>query len=84
MQQEALYGKVLGLLLAGALSTQEVSTALGQKSISGQLYYIINKMREDGLVEWTIPDVPKSPKQKYKLTKRGLAFYTLVRKEGEK
>jgi len=84
LQQESLYGKVLGILLSRVLSTQEISAALGQKSISGQLYNIVNKMREDGLIEWTIPDIPKSPKQRYKLTKRGLAFYALVRKEGEK
>lgn len=81
LQQESLYGKVLGKLLQGALSTQEVSTALGQKSISGQLYTVINKLREDDLIKWTIPDKPKSSKQKYKLTKRGLAFYALVRKK---
>lgn len=80
LQQESLYGKVLGKLLQGALSTQEVSTALEQKSISGQLYTVINKLREDALIEWTIPDKPKSSKQQYKLTKRGLAFYALIKR----
>ena len=80
LQQESLYSKILGILLSGALSTQEVSTTLGQKSISGQLYSVINKLREDSLIEWTIPETPKSPNQKYKMTKKGLAFYMLVKK----
>lgn len=54
------------------------STSLGHKSISGQLTKVINKLREEELIEWTIPETPKSSKQKYKLTKRGLAFYVLI------
>jgi len=39
----------------------------------------ISKLQEYRLIEWTIKDKPNSPKQKFKLTKRGLAFYLLVR-----
>ena len=81
MQQESLYGRILGKFLKGPGPTQDVSKALGQKSISGALYVMMNKLREDELIEWTIPERPKSSKQKYKLTKKGLAFYLLLRKE---
>lgn len=82
LQQESLYGRILGKFLKGSGSTQDVSKALGQKSISGALYVMMNKLREDGLIEWTIPEKPKSSKQKYKLTKKGLAFYLITRKMG--
>ncbi|MBN2742441.1 MAG: putative DNA binding domain-containing protein [Marinilabiliaceae bacterium] len=80
LHQESLYSKVLSFLSTGTLSTQDISTVLGQKTISGQLYHIINKLREDGLIEWTIPDKPKSSKQRYQLTNKGLVFYTLLKK----
>jgi hypothetical protein len=41
-------------------STKELSTALSQKEISGQFYNIINKWREDGVIERTIPEKPKT------------------------
>ena len=78
MQQESIYGKILGLFFVRALSTRGVSIELGQKSISGQLYSVINKLRGDTLIEWTIPETPKSPNQKYKLTKKGLGFYIMA------
>ncbi|MDW7694043.1 hypothetical protein R9C00_04760 [Flammeovirgaceae bacterium SG7u.111] len=77
-----MYSKVLQVLESSAYSTQEISTAFGQKSISGQLYSVINKLRENGLIEWTIPSKPKSSKQKYRVTQKGKAFYQLV-KEGK-
>ena len=46
-------------------STKELLMALGQKEISGQLYSIVNKLKAQGLIEWTIPDRPKSSKQQY-------------------
>jgi ATP-dependent DNA helicase RecG len=60
-------------------STKELSTALSQKEISGQLYNIINKLREDGLIEWTIPEKPKSSKQQYRITQKGITFLKLLK-----
>ena len=64
------------------LSTKELSIKLGQKSISGHLKKVIAKLLEDKLIEWTIPDKPKSSRQKYRLTQKGRLFYKLVNKEG--
>ncbi|PZX10372.1 ATP-dependent DNA helicase RecG [Breznakibacter xylanolyticus] len=84
LQPESLYAALVLKLAENNLSKQGLADALGHKSISGQLKAVINKLLDDQLIEWTIPDIPNSSKQKYKLTKRGLAFYALVRKEGVK
>ena len=81
LQQESLYGKVLNLVQVKTLSTQAISTALGQKAISGQLYATINKLKEDGLLEWTIPNKPKSSKQQYRITQKGRRFLEKLEKD---
>ncbi len=81
LQHESLYGKVLRLVQVKTSSTKELSKALGQKSISGQLYTTINKLKEDGLIAWTIPNTPKSSKQQYKITKHGNVFIQLIDKK---
>ncbi len=78
LQHELLYGKVLRLIQVKTSSTQELSKALGQKSISGQLYTTINKLKKDGLIVWTIPNTPKSSKQKYKITQKGSVFLQML------
>ncbi len=78
LQHESLYGKVLRLIQVKTSSTQELSKALGQKSISGQLYTTINKLKKDGLIVWTIPNTPKSSKQKYKITQKGSVFLQML------
>ncbi len=55
---------------------QELQQELQQESL---FTLAISKLQEYRLIEWTIKDKPNSPKQKFKLTKRGLAFYLLVR-----
>jgi len=69
------------LVQVKTLSTQAISTALGQKAISGQLYATINKLKEDGLLEWTIPNKPKSSKQQYRITQKGRRFLEKLEKD---
>ena len=76
--QESLYGRILRLIQAQTASTQVLSTALEQKSISGSLYTTVKKLREDSLIEWTIPDKPKSSNQQYRITPRGTVFLKLL------
>lgn len=62
LQQErtnpTLYSKVLNIIAGTSLSRKEISIALKRPSISGQLNTIISALQQDGLIEWTIPEVP--------------------------
>jgi predicted transcriptional regulator len=60
-------------------ATKDIAVALGQKSVSGQLKKIIAKLLEQQLIEWTIPETPKSSKQQYKITKRGIVFLQIIK-----
>lgn len=80
-QQETLYSKILRLVSQKTSSTKELSVALEQKSISGQLKKVVAKLRKDELVEWTEPDSEQSSNQKYRITERGILFLTLLEKE---
>ena len=79
LQQETLFTKTLKIIKEKTSATKDIATALGQKSISGQLYQIINQLRELDLITWTIPQKPKSPKQQYKITDRGIAFLQILK-----
>lgn len=79
LQKQSLYSEVLQYLMVEALSRQEISNALGQKKVSGQLNKVIQKLLEQRLVERTIPDTPNHPSQKFRLTKRGIMFLELLK-----
>ena len=81
LKQESLFTLVISKLLDSPKSRKEISNKLGQKAISGRLNEVLTKLLQYLLIEWTIKDKPNSSKQKFKLTKRGLAFYVLVRKK---
>jgi ATP-dependent DNA helicase RecG len=82
LEQESLFSKILSKMLDKPKSRKEISRQLNQKSISGQLNEVLGKLYDRNLLEWTIPEKPNSSKQKFKLTKKGLAFYLLTRKKG--
>ena len=65
--------------MAKMSSTKELSTALSQKEFSGQLYNIVNKLREARLIEQTVPEKPKSSKQQYRITQKGITFLKLLK-----
>jgi len=83
LEQESLFTLVISKLLNAPKSRKEISIELGQKAISGRLNEVLTKLRECRLIEWTIKNKPNSSKQKFKLTKRGLAFYVLVKGGGK-
>lgn len=64
---------VLQQLVRGPMSKAELSRNLGQKRISGQLNKVIRTLLAHGTIDYTIPDKPQSPQQKYHLTEAGLA-----------
>ena len=73
-----MYSEVLRCLVQAPLSRQDISIALGQKKISGQLNKVVQKLIVDRLIERTIPDKPNHPSQKFKLTERGQVFLSLL------
>ena len=56
------------------LSSRDIATALGHKTLSGNLRAIIPHLRALELMEYTIPETPRSRQQKYRLTDKGHAL----------
>jgi len=78
LQQVTLYSKILRLVESKTASTKELSLALRQKSISGQLKKVLTKLLQDKLVEWTEQGSATSSKQRYQITQKGIAFLKLL------
>ena len=61
------------LLHSSPLSKAELSAKLGQKRVSGQLHEVIRQLMAKGVIEYTLPQKPRSRLQKYRLTAKGRA-----------
>ena len=79
LKKQSLYSEVVKCLITEAKSRQEISNALGQKKVSGQLNKVVQKLLEQRLIERTIPDTPNYPSQKFRLTKQGILFLELLK-----
>lgn len=79
LEHESMYTEVLKIITTKTTATKGIAIALGHKSISGALKKTIAKLQEHRLIEWTIPDKPKSSKQQYKITERGITFLQLLK-----
>ncbi len=62
---------VLQALRSGPLSKPDLLPRVGLKTLSGGLKKALDRLAEVGLVEFTIPEKPRSKKQKRRLTSRG-------------
>jgi len=80
-QPESLRDRVQYLLKDGPLGKSEISARLGQKEVSGQLNNVIRGLLTEEQIESTIPDKPNSRLQKYRLTKKGVAYLKRQRNE---
>lgn len=67
-----LESRVINLLVSdGPLSRSELSKKLGQKEVSDQLKKVFRDLMADGMIEYTLPEKPRSPRQQYRLTEKG-------------
>ena len=80
LNNPTMYSEVLYKILETPLSRKAISEAFGQKKISGQLEKVLSKLIEDKLIENTIQGNKNHPKQKLRITKRGVVFLELLKK----
>ncbi len=66
-----LKSRVLNLLADGPMSRSELSQQLGQKEVSGQLRKVFRELLTDEMIQYTLPEKPRSPQQQYRLTEKG-------------
>ncbi len=62
---------ILSLCATQPLSSAEIAALMGHKQLSGNLRKALPRLRESGLLAYTIPEKPNSRSQKYRLTAKG-------------
>jgi len=80
-QPESLDIRIIRMIEHKSMGKTQISRALGQKTVSGQLNKVIKILLFDKLIEYTIPNKPNSRLQKYRLAKKGADY--LKRDRGE-
>ena len=79
-----LKSRVLNLLADGPMSRSELSQQLGQKEVSGQLRKVFRELLTDEMIQYTLPEKPRSPQQQYRLTEKGeIALASLKSKKSD-
>ena len=66
---------IIAACFLAPLSSAEIATALGHKQLSGNLRKALPRLRDAGLLEYTIPESPNSRLQKYRLTENGKVLH---------
>ncbi len=69
--ESQLAAKVLLLLMKNDAGKAELASGLGHRTVSGELKKQIKNLLELDYIEMTIPEKPRSSKQKYRLTDKG-------------
>ena len=65
--QSEIASRLVVLLQGGALGKLEIAQRLGNSKRTRYLNGLVRRMLESGLIEYTIPEKPNSPLQKYRL-----------------
>ena len=76
-----LESRIINLLADGPMSRSELSKQLGQKEVSGQLKKVFRDLLADGMIEYTLPEKRRSPRQQYRLTEKGTAELANLKSE---
>ena len=63
--------RILIACLDAPQDTQELLALLGYESRTGNFKKALSRLMDSACLEMTIPDKPRSKKQKYRLTERG-------------
>jgi ATP-dependent DNA helicase RecG len=66
-----MQSKILCILKDGEFGKSAITEKLGHKVVSGELNKQVKNLIKAGLIEYTIPKKPSSPRQKYRLTSKG-------------
>ena len=61
----------MSILKDGDFSKSAIAEKIGHKVVSGELNKQVRNLMKAGLIEYTIPKKPSSPKQRYRLTSKG-------------
>ena len=67
----SLQNKILRILKYGEFNKSAIAEKIGHKVVSGELNKQVRNLMKAGLIEYTIPKKPNSPKQKYRLISKG-------------
>ncbi|MCD4841181.1 MAG: ATP-dependent DNA helicase [Methanosarcinales archaeon] len=80
--ESQLAAKVLLLLMKNDAGKAELASGLGHRTVSGELKKQIKNLLELDYIEMTIPEKPRSSKQKYRLTAKGNALLATEQQGG--
>ena len=72
-QPGSLGSSVLILLADRPKAKADLSTNLGHEDASSQLYKVVRRLLAEGMIEYTVPDKPRSRLQRYRVTAKGMA-----------
>ena len=78
-QPRSLGSRVLILLADSSKSKADLSKNLGQKEVSGQLNKVVRQLLAEGMIEYTVPDKPRSRLQRYRVTAKGMAAFATLK-----
>ena len=67
------------LLADNSKSKADLSKKLGQKEVSGQLNRVVRQLLAEGMIEYTVPDKPRSRLQRYRVTSKGMAAFATLK-----